>query len=102
VKGVVGGCFFLLLSKDVTGEGAPEGGLLACGTAGSWQQTQWWEGSSLKALLVEATWGMGQSINVGVVELAGCERWEWTPLQEDSPPVSDKTLSYSSFILFKF
>lgn len=95
------GVWFLLLSKDLTGEGGLEGGLLACGTAGSWQQTQWWEGSLLKALLVEAAWGMGQSINVGVVELAGPEQWEGTPQQEDSPPTSDKTLLYSSFIIFQ-
>lgn len=34
--------------------------------------------------------------------LAGPEWQEGTPQQEDSSPVSDKTLSYSSFILFKF
>lgn len=84
------GVCFLLLSKDLTEEGGLEGGLLACGTAGSWQQTQWWEGSLLKAPLVEAAWGMGQSINVGVVELAGPEQWEGTLQQEDSPPVSEK------------
>lgn len=40
--------------------------------------------------------GMGQSINVAVVDLAGPER------QEDSPSMSDKTLSFFSFILYKF
>lgn len=34
--------------------------------------------------------------------LAGPEWQEGTSQQEDSSPVSDKTLSYSSFILFKF
>lgn len=29
---------FLLLNKDLTGEEGLEGGLLACGTAGSWQR----------------------------------------------------------------
>lgn len=63
----------MLFSKDLTGEDNLEGGLLTCGSAGSWQQTQWWEGSLLKALLVEAAWGMGQLITIGVVELAGSE-----------------------------
>lgn len=64
---------FLLFSKDLTGEDNLEGGLLTCGSVGSWQQTQWWEGSLLKALLVEAAWRMRQLVTIGAVELAGPE-----------------------------